>query len=88
MVRRRVIVYGHVQGVFFRDGCRSEAERLGVYGWVRNVDDGSVEAVFEGDEQAVDAMLSWCGKGTEQARVDRLESFAEEPAGERDFAVR
>ena len=88
MMRRRVIVSGDVQGVFFRDGCRREAERLGVNGWVRNVEDGSVEAAFEGDERAVDAMVSWCGRGTEQARIDRVESFVEEPEGDRGFTVR
>src|SRR6478735_10827426 len=56
LTRQRVRVYGMVQGVFFRDSCRQEALRQGVAGWVRNAGDGSVEAVFEGDAEAVEAM--------------------------------
>ena len=72
-IRRHVIVSGRVQGVFFRDSTQREARRLGVDGWVRNVDDGTVEAVFEGDAPAVEAMLDFCRRGPERARVDRLE---------------
>lgn len=71
-VRRRVIAHGRVHGVFFRDSTRSEAQRLHVDGWVRNVDDGTVEAVFEGEPDAVDAMVAFCRRGPEKARVTRL----------------
>jgi len=80
-------VYGLVQGVFFRDSCRQEALRLGVAGWVRNAGDGSVEAVFEGDSEAVEALCRWCQAGPSHARVDRVEIVAETPSGERGFRV-
>lgn len=87
-IRRHAIVSGRVQGVFFRDSTRREAERLGVAGWVRNVDDGTVEAVLEGEAGAVEAMLEFCRRGPERARVDSLE-VAEQPAeGLRDFRIR
>lgn len=85
MTRQRVRVYGLVQGVFFRDSCRQEASRLGAAGWVRNVDDGSVEAVFEGDPEAVEAMCRWCQVGPSHARVERVETTSEEPRGESGF---
>ncbi len=78
-IRRHVIVSGRVQGVFFRDSTQHEARRLGVDGWVRNLDDGTVEAVFEGDVSAVEAMLDFCRGGPERARVDRLEVEATQP---------
>ena len=58
-IRRRVVVRGRVQGVFFRDTCRREARFRGVTGWVRNAADGSVEAAFEGNPAAVEAMIDW-----------------------------
>jgi acylphosphatase len=87
-IRRRVVVHGRVQGVFFRDTCRREARRLGVTGYVRNLDDGTVEAVFEGGPDAVSAMLDWSHTGPDQARVSRVAVVAEEPEGLTDFAVR
>lgn len=78
-IRRHVIVSGRVQGVFFRDSTQREARRLGVDGWVRNLDDGTVEAVFEGGASAVEAMLDFCRRGPERARVDRLEVEATQP---------
>ena len=87
LTRQRVQVYGLVQGVFFRDSCRLEAERVGVAGWVRNADDGSVEAVFEGDADAVDAMCRWCQVGPPHARVDRVDVSGEEATGQRGFHV-
>ena len=87
-VRRRVVVHGRVQGVFFRDSCRREARRLGVAGFVRNVADGTVEAVFEGEPDAVSTMLDWAHAGPEQAQVGRVEVVVEEPTGLTDFAVR
>jgi acylphosphatase len=87
LARQRVRVYGEVQGVFFRDSCRQEASRLGVAGWARNANDGSVEAVFEGDVEAVEAMCRWCQVGPSRARVERVETVIEEPKGERGFRV-
>ena len=87
MVRRRVIVHGHVQGVFFRDACQREAARRDVDGWVRNRDDGTVEAVFEGEQALVDELVSWCGRGPNDAEVTRVETFQEDPEGLSDFVV-
>ncbi len=85
---RRVAVRGRVQGVFFRDSCRSEAERLGVLGWVANQPDGSVSACFEGEPDAVDAMVEWCRSGPPRARVEALDVHQVDPEGHRDFEVR
>jgi acylphosphatase len=85
--RRRVVVSGRVQGVFFRDSCQRQAAATGVAGWVRNRQDGAVEAVFEGDDDAVDAMVTWCHQGPSHARVDQVEVTTEEPEGERGFRV-
>lgn len=87
-VRRRVVVTGHVQGVFYRDTCRREAARLGVTGWVRNRDDGSVEAVFEGREQAVAELLAWARHGPPSATVMTVEVQVESPEGLAAFTVR
>jgi len=86
-VRVRVRVRGRVQGVFFRAETRRMALEAGVAGWVRNVRDGSVEAVFEGDSQAVDAAVEWCRRGPPGARVDHVDVTAEEPAGESGFEI-
>ena len=86
--RRRVVVHGNVQGVFFRDSTEKEARSRGVAGWVRNRDDGAVEAVFEGDEDAVEAMVEFCRSGPSQADVDRVEVDDEEPDGLDEFHVR
>ena len=87
-VRRRIVVHGRVQGVFFRGSTREHARRRGVDGWVRNRPDGAVEAVFEGHLAAVEHMLVFCRTGPDWARVDRLEVFEEEPRGESGFQVR
>jgi len=71
---RRIVVTGHVQGVFFRAWTREQAEALGVSGWVRNRPDGSVEAVIEGDDGQLDAMEARLREGPDYARVDTLES--------------
>ncbi|MEV6630900.1 acylphosphatase [Actinoplanes sp. NPDC051470] len=73
MIHRRVVVSGDVQGVFFRDTCRREAVRAGVTGWVRNLDDGTVEAVFEGSPEAVQLLLSWAHRGPLRATVTGVE---------------
>jgi len=87
MVRRRVVVTGRVQGVFFRDGTAQQARRRGVAGWVTNRSDGSVEAVFEGEPDAVAALVEWVGHGTPQARVDTHSVVEEGPEGEIGFRV-
>jgi acylphosphatase len=66
-------IHGRVQGVWFRESMRQEAERLGASGWVRNTPDGSVEATVQGSETAVDALVDWARRGPPQARVDRVE---------------
>jgi acylphosphatase len=86
--RRRVVVHGRVQGVFFRDSTEKEAASRGVSGWVRNRDDGTVEAVFEGEPDAVDALVEWCESGPSRADVDRVEVSEEEPEGLSEFEVR
>jgi acylphosphatase len=87
-VRRRVVVEGHVQGVFFRDATRREARRRGVAGWVRNRPDGAVEAVFEGDPEAVAAMVDFCERGPRGADVAGVETSDEPVEGVSGFDVR
>ena len=87
-VRRRVTAHGRVQGVFFRDSTRQEAERRGVAGSVRNTGEGTVEAVFEGDEAAVDALVEFCRSGPGSADVERIDVEEEEPEGLEGFEVR
>lgn len=88
MKRVRVLVSGRVQGVFYRATCAARARELGVAGWVRNLPDGRVEAAFEGEDAAVDAMVAWCREGPPYARVEGLEVIQEEPLGEAGFRVR
>ncbi|MDG6257146.1 MAG: acylphosphatase [Methanomicrobiaceae archaeon] len=87
--RAHVWVSGRVQGVYFRDATRESAERFGVAGWVRNLPDGRVEAVFEGDPGAVDRIVEFCRRGPRSARIERVvveeEDFREEFRG---FEVR
>jgi acylphosphatase len=73
-VTRRLAVRGRVQGVFYREAMRQEAERLGVTGWVRNLRDGSVEAVVQGPPAAVEAIVAWARRGPPDARVSSLDS--------------
>jgi len=87
-VRRRVIVRGNVQGVFFRDSCRREARSRGVAGWVANRPDGAVEAAFEGEPDAVRALVSWCREGPRSADVESVDEASEEPEGLSGFRVR
>jgi acylphosphatase len=86
-IRRRVVVHGRVQGVFFRDSTRRLAEAHGVAGWARNRDDGTVEAVFEGPEQAVAALLRFAAVGPPDAEVDRIVAVEEDPEGLRGFTI-
>jgi acylphosphatase len=88
MIRRRVVVHGRVQGVFFRDTTRRMAQSRGVGGWVRNTQEGTVEAVFEGDAEAVESMVRWCGEGPRGALVERVDATAEEPEGLTEFRAR
>ncbi len=88
MKRVRVLVSGRVQGVFFRATCAARARELGVAGWVRNLPDGRVEAAFEGEDAAVDAMVAWCREGPPYARVEHVEVTPEEPLGEAGFRIR
>lgn len=87
MIRRRVIVHGLVQGVFFRDSVRRRAEAAGVSGWARNNRDGSVEAVFEGEEDAVERLVRFCHVGPSDSRVDRIELHVEAPEGLAGFRI-
>jgi acylphosphatase len=87
-VRRRVVVHGHVQGVFFRDATRERAQSRRVNGWVRNRPDGAVEAVFEGDADAVEAMVRFASEGPRRADVADVEVSDEEPEGLSGFDVR
>jgi acylphosphatase len=82
MIRRRVLVSGLVQGVAFRAYTRETARRIGVNGWVRNLPDGRVEALVEGDSELVHRMLSWLKKGPPSSRVDDVQVIEESPTGE------
>jgi acylphosphatase len=86
-VRRRVRAHGRVQGVFFRDSVRREAESAGVAGWARNCADGTVEAVFEGEPDAVDRLVQLCRSGPGHSSVSRVDVDEEPPEGVSGFAV-
>ena len=87
-IRRHVVIHGNVQGVFFRDSTRERAETRGVAGWVTNRPDGAVEAVFEGEPEAVESMLRFAHEGPRRADVDRVEVTEEEPEGLDGFGDR
>lgn len=86
-IRRRVVVHGRVQGVYFRETTRRRAETAGVAGWVRNRVDGTVEAVFEGAPDLVDRMVDWCRLGPPDAAVVAVDVHAEPPEGATGFAI-
>ncbi len=86
-VRRRVVVSGRVQGVGFRAAVSRHARTRGVAGWVRNLPTGQVEAVFEGDEAAVERMIRFCGGGPRGAEVEGIEVADEAPVGETGFSA-
>ena len=85
--RCRVVVEGRVQGVWYRDTCRGEAVRRQVDGWVRNLPDGRVEAVFEGEPDDVAALVEWAGRGPARAQVTSVTATDEPPADEHGFRV-
>jgi acylphosphatase len=87
VIRRRVTVHGRVQGVFFRDTTRRQASSRNVAGWARNTPEGTVEAVFEGEPEGVEAMVEFCRAGPRGARVERIEVAEEEPQGLSGFQV-
>jgi len=87
MKRTRVVVSGRVQGVFFRATCARLARQAGLVGTVRNLDDGRVEAIFEGDDDAVDRLIAWCRRGPDHADVEDVAVTPEQVIGERDFRV-
>lgn len=87
-VRVRILVEGRVQGVWFRESTRREADSLGVAGWVRNLSDGRVEAVFEGEPSAVNQMVAWAQEGPTAAHVTGYEIHDEDPQGQQGFRVR
>ena len=82
------MIHGHVQGVFFRDTMRRRAVEHGVAGWVRNNPDGTVEAAFEADPEAVEAMVRFAAEGPRGAFVERVEVVEEEPEGLEGFGIR
>ena len=86
--RRTVVVRGRVQGVFFRSSTKKQARAVGVEGWIRNRPDGSVEAVFEGAPEAVEALVAWCRQGPRSARVDDVQVSQEPAAGLKGFEIR
>ena len=88
MVRRRLVIHGRVQGVFFRDTLRRLAEDAGVAGWARNTWEGTVEAVLEGEDEAVERLIAFAHDGPEGAAVERVDVAEEEPEGLRGFAIR
>ncbi|MBR9707584.1 MAG: acylphosphatase [Candidatus Diapherotrites archaeon] len=89
MKRVHVFISGLVQGVFFRNNAQEQAVALGVDGWICNLADGRVEAIFEGEDERVNALMQWCNKGPNGARVDKVEVKEEECKDEfKDFKIR
>jgi acylphosphatase len=86
-VRRRIVVSGLVQGVFFRDSVRRRALEEGVAGWVRNRADGAVEAVFEGEPERVERLVEFARRGPRGARVEAVQELEEQPEGISDFRI-
>jgi acylphosphatase len=88
-VRAHVFISGRVQGVFFRSETRDEAKKLGVKGWIRNLPDGRVEAVFEGEQENVKELVNFCRQGSPGARVTNVDIIWENYSGDfRNFEVR
>ena len=87
-IRRRVVVHGRVQGVFFRETTRRRAQSRSVSGWVANRPDGTVEAVFEGPPEAVSELVEFCREGPRGASVERLDVHEEQPEALQGFEAR
>jgi acylphosphatase len=88
LIRRHVVVTGRVQGVFFRDSVREQAETHGVAGWACNRADGAVEAVLEGSPDGVEDVVAFCREGPRRAEVDDVDVSEEEPEGLNGFSIR
>jgi acylphosphatase len=88
MKRAHVWISGRVQGVWYRANTQKQAEQRGISGWVRNLSDGRVEAVFEGPEAEIEDMIQWCHTGSPMAHVDDVEVEWEEPAGLEGFTIK
>lgn len=86
--RRHLVVRGRVQGVYYRESCRREADRLGVAGWARNLPNGAVEVVIEGEPEAVENLVRWCRHGPPHALVSAVDVTREPPEHLTDFRVR
>ena len=86
--RAHVFVTGTVQGVYYRANTRDTAREKGIDGWVKNLEDGRVEAIFEGPEDAVESMIEWCHTGSPAAEVEDVDAEFEEPQGEDGFEIR
>lgn len=82
MDRVRISIRGRVQGVFFRASAKETADRLGIRGWIKNMPDGSVQAVAEGDTESVGRFIEWCNKGPERAEVTKVDVERERATGE------
>lgn len=87
-VRAHVLVSGMVQGVFFRHETARRARTRAIGGWVRNLPDGQLEAVFEGPQEPVDSMVRWCHEGPRHAHVESVEVSWEKPQGDREFLIK
>ncbi len=84
----RVLIAGRVQGVGYRWATLTQAQQLGINGWVRNLSDGRVEAVFEGQKPVVEQIIEWCHTGSSAALVEDVEVVEQEPTGIEDFVIR
>lgn len=87
MIRKRVVVHGRVQGVYFRAECASAARAHGVSGWVSNQPDGTVYAEFEGPAESVEAMIGWCHTGSARSTVTGVDVSSLDPMGDAGFSV-
>jgi len=88
-VRAHIVVTGRVQGVFFRDSTRRIAEELGIFGWVRNLNDSRVEVVLEGEKEIIEKLIEWTKKGPVLARVNSIEIEWQDYKGEfKNFEIR
>jgi len=84
----RVLISGRVQGVFFRAHAKEKASELGLSGWVRNLDDGRIEAVFKGAKEKVEEMVRWCKKGPATAKVESIKRLKAKEKGIEGFEIR